>query len=293
MYHGNLAATVAKFFCNDKVSLAWNIRHSLYELKSENFATRQIIKMNKLLSNRADAIFYNSKISLTQHENFGFNSHSSILNPNGFDTNILKPSFETKELIRRELGILDNDTVIGHVARYHPMKDHITFVKALIKVMVERSDVVALMIGREVKSGTAFLINDLPETITSRFYFLGERSDVYDLMQSMDVLCLTSAWGEGFPNVLGEAMSMSIPCISTDIADSSEIIGDTGIVVPPGKPCSLADAIFAFLSMSSSEKVTLGRAARERIEKKFLMQVNVECYEAIYEKLSKLYASTK
>ena len=122
---------------------------------------------------------------------------------------------------------------------------------------------------------------------------MGERSDIYDLMQSMDGFCLSSAWGEGFPNVLGEAMSMSVPCITTDIADSSEVVGETGIVVPPCEPEKLAEAIFTFLNLSSSEKFALGQAARQRIEEKYLMQINVECYEAAYEKLTKYSAAQK
>lgn len=292
MYHGNLAATIARYFCRGVVALAWNIRHSLYELKSENFTTRQIIKINRLLSGKADTIFYNSSVSRLQHENFGFNSNQSILNPNGFDTNFLKPLLKRHKAVRRELGISDNDIVMGHVARYHPMKDHISFIKAAITVMSERSDLVVLMIGREVKDNIAFLLSDLPEKLSSRFYFLGERSDVYDLMQSMDVLCLSSAWGEGFPNVLGEAMSISVPCITTDIADSSEIVGKTGIVVPPCKPKKLADAIFTFMNLTRSEKDALGQSARQRIEKKFLIRINVECYEAVYEKLYKHFNSS-
>ena len=293
MYHGNLAATIAKYFCNDVVVLAWNIRHSLYELKSENFKTRQIIKINKFLSTKADKIFYNSQISRLQHEEFGFDSNQSILNPNGFDTSFLQPSFEKRNIIRRKLGISDHDIVIGHVARFHPMKDHANFIKAAIMVMSERTDVVVLMIGRDVKNNTEFLFNQLPESLTSRFNFLGERSDIYDLMQSMDVFCLSSAWGEGFPNVLGEAMSISVPCITTDIADGSEIVGKTGIVVPPSDPEKLAEAIFSFLNLSSSEQADLGRAARKRIQEKYLIKFNIECYEVVYKDLYKRHALQK
>ena len=293
MYHGNLAATLARYFCDGEVTIAWNIRHSLYELKTESFKTRQIIKANRFLSGKADAIFYNSRISQFQHENYGFDSKHSIYNPNGFDTNFLKPSLEKRLAIRSKLGISDDDTVIGHAARYHPMKDHAGFIKAAVMVMSERSDLVVLMIGRGVRASSFFLLRDLPETLISRFYFLGERSDIYDLMQSMDGFCLSSAWGEGFPNVLGEAMSMSVPCVTTDIADSSDVVGETGIVVSPREPEKLAEAIFTFLNLSSSEKFALGQAARQRIEEKYSMQINIECYEAAYEKLTKYSVAQK
>lgn len=287
MYHGNLAATLARYFCSGVVVVAWNVRHSLYELDSENFTTRQIIKANRLMSGKAAAIFYNSRISRLQHERFGFDSNNSILNPNGFDTSFLKPSSEKRGAVRAELGISDGDTVIGHVARYHPMKDHVGFIKAAVMVMSQRPELVVLMIGRDVRANTAFLLSGLPEALVSRFYFLGERLDVYDLMQSMDVFCVSSAWGEGFPNVLGEAMAMSVPCITTDISDGPEVVGETGIVVPPREPEKLADAIFTFLNLASSEKAGRGRAARQRIEEKYLRRMNVECYDAVYEQLTK------
>ena len=285
MYHGNLAATLARYFCSGVVVVAWNVRHSLYELKSENFITRQIIKANRLMSGKADAIFYNSNISRLQHEQFGFESSHSIVNPNGFDTDLLQPSLEKGEVVRSAIGISRDSTVIGHVARYHPMKDHVGFIKAMIMVMSKQADLEVLVIGREVRTKIAFLLYDLPETLTSRFHFLGERSDVYDLMQSMDIFCLSSAWGEGFPNVLGEAMSMAVPCITTDVAESAEVVGETGIVVPPCEPEKLADAVFSFLSLTDTQRAEKGRAARRRIEEKYLLKVNIECYENIYAQL--------
>ena len=282
MYHGNLMATIARYFCSGAPVLAWNVRHSLYELKSETFTNRQIIKANRLMSGKADAIFYNSNISRLQHEQFGFDSSNSIVNPNGFDTDLLQPILEKGKVVRSAIGISMDSTIIGHVARYHPMKDHVGFIKAMIMVMSKQTDLEVLVIGRGVRAKIAFLLDDLPKTLTSRFHFLGERSDVYDLMQSMDIFCLSSAWGEGFPNVLGEAMSMAVPCITTDVAESAEVVGETGIVVPPCESKKLADAVFSFLSLTDTQRAEKGRAARRRIEEKYLMKFNIECYENIY-----------
>lgn len=282
MYHGNLAATLAKFLGDGVPVLVWNIRHSLYAIGSEKWGTRQVIKVNSILSSSADAIFYNSNMSRLQHECFGFESTNSIVNPNGFDTGLLQPSRERGQIVRDALGIQRHAIIIGHVARYHPMKDHVNFIKAMIIVMAKHEKLEVLVVGRQVKSETEFLLQDLPETLRLRFHFLGERKDVYDVMQSMDIFCLSSAWGEGFPNVLGEAMSMEIPCITTDVGESSEIVGETGIVVAPGQPEKLADAVCSFLDLTSSQRAEKGRAARRRIENKYLMQFNIEGYDTVY-----------
>ena len=78
------------------------------------------------------------------------------------------------------------------------------------------------------------------------------------------ICILSSSHGEGFPNVLAEAMLCGVPCIATNVGDSSKIIGDLGIVVSPKDANSLADAIERMAAMRNtpawSKKQRLGRA---------------------------------
>ena len=114
--------------------------------------------------------------------------------------------------------------------------------------------------------------------------FLGERSDINELMLSFDILCLSSR-AEGFPNVIGEAMSCGVPCVTTDVGDAKEIVGDTGWIVPPRDSILLAKYLDEALSCSFEELKNRGNEARERIVKYFSMQKAKEKYISIYHSL--------
>ena len=119
-------------------------------------------------------------------------------------------------------------------------------------------------------------------SLQNRFHLLGERSDVADLMSAMDVLTLCSAWGEGFPNVLGEAMAVGVPCVATDVGDSALVIGDCGVVIAPRDKTALASGIESLLALPVTERRLLGQRARRRIEDKFTLGAIVEQYAALY-----------
>ncbi len=285
MYHGNLAASLAARLAPGKPALAWNIRHSLYELKAEKCLTRQIIRINRMLSGCTDAVIYNSRLSRTQHEAFGFEVARGQIIPNGFDLEVLKPDPETGLAVRQEMDIPQDALVIGHVARFHPMKDHASFLRAAVQVAQEIPSLRLLIIGREVSPSHQALAGIVPPGLLDRFVFTGERSDAQRLMQAMDVFCLSS-WSEAFPNVLGEAMASGVPCVTTDVGDCADIVADTGAVVSPSDSHALARGLMAMVRKHPEERQALGQAARERVKSYYGLDSVVSRYIELYEILS-------
>ncbi|MBL4852012.1 MAG: glycosyltransferase [Gammaproteobacteria bacterium] len=282
MYHGNLAATLARSIFFKRAALAWNIRQSLYQIKTEKFLTRQVIRANRFFSASPDTLLYNSQLSRQQHENFGFVSFRGQIIPNGIDLQQFNFSEDMRRQIRAELAIPAEALVVGHVARLHPMKDHANFLQAAEAITLRYPNAHFLLSGRDVHLDNASFKIEIPSSLQSRFHLLGERSDVAALMSAMDVFCLSSAWGEGFPNVLGEAMAVGVPCVATDVGDSALVIGDCGVMVAPKDKVALAAGIESLLALPVAERRLLGEQARSRIKDKFTLGQIVEQYTALY-----------
>jgi glycosyltransferase involved in cell wall biosynthesis len=282
MYHGNLLASLSPLLLGKNVPVVWNVRHSLYELDSEKRTTKWVIKACKVLSKRTKAVIYNSNLSRKQHQAFGFSSLNGLVIPNGFELSRLLFSEESRAVIRSELGIDESTNVVGHVARFHPMKDHVGFIKAAIKVLKRDENTVFVMLGTDVTDDNSALINEISGDFRDKFRLLGEQSNVEQFMSAFDLFVLSS-WSEAFPNVLGEAMACGLPCVTTDVGDAAYIVDETGLVVPPRNPDLLASAIINMLEKIERDFAVLKNKARERVEQNFSLDSTVDQYRSIYD----------
>ena len=205
---------------------------------------------------------------------------------NGFDTEKLKYSLATREKSRKRLGLNSNQIVIGHVARFHSMKDHQLFLSSAREIIKKKPGTVFVAAGRNVvPENPAFPAWIRSTGLQSNFLLLGESDSVYDLYQAMDFLTVSSAWGEGFPNVLGEAMSFSVPCITTDVGESAAVVAETGRVIQPRDKASMIDAMMSCVNMSTEERLQLGEQARDRIVSKFSVELMTQGYDDLYHSL--------
>jgi len=270
MYHGNFAATLIIFFyflTGKKVKLFWNVRQTLYEIKREKRQTQWLISFSNWLSFLPQSIVYNSNLSAEQHCNAGYLSKKTKIIPNGFDLQKFRPNEQNRQQFREELGVTENVLLIGHISRLHPMKDHATLLRAIDRVVDSLSstgnkqEVLFLLIGHGVTS-------DLSNNLAIRF--LGERSDIPKIMSALDILASSSAWGEGFPNVIGEAMASEVPCVVTDVGDSAYIVGKYGRVCSVGDDQCIANSLLQLIE-NKQERKTAGKQARKRIKENYSM----------------------
>lgn len=287
MYHGNLAALMCGNFSGKRTPVVWNVRQTLYDIQKEKKLTQWVIKANAFFSKYADVIIYNSKLSASQHESFGFIKSKTFIIPNGFDTEVFTPSEKLKTEVRAELNISPDELIIGLVGRYHPMKDHQNLIRAA-KILAEKHPGLKfVLIGSGVTKENSHLFQQIADSgLTDSFHLLGERQDIPRLTSAFDVAVSSSSWGEGFPNVLGEAMSCAVPCVATNVGDSNWVVGDTGVIVPPNDSPALSSALENLIKKPELRK-ELGIKARQRIIEHFSLNSIIDQYESLYRSLLK------
>jgi glycosyltransferase involved in cell wall biosynthesis len=276
LYHADLLGTLAQIFA-PHCALLWNVQCA--ESIDAEIVRRLLVWGSAL----PDAVVVNSLAGRRFHERLGYRPRRWEHIPNGCDTNVFRFDAEERLALRRELGVSDNAVAIGLPARFHPMKDHPNFLAAAARLAAVRPETVFVMVGPEVDSSNRVLGEIIAtHRMTERVRLLGEREDMARVYSALDIATLSSAFGEGCPNVLVEAMSCGVPCVATDCGDAADIIGPTGLVVPPRDPEALSAAWNRLISLGPDARRALGADARRRIAGSYDLRIIVNRYDALY-----------
>jgi len=279
MYHGNLAASLACRRLGTAPRLMWGIRMSGDDLSSERLSTRMLIRLGALWASKPARIVTNSRRSALTHAlRLGYRGNWSVI-PNGFDTEEFSPAKSGRAPGPESLRI-------GMVARYHGMKDHATFLEAASLFAKTDPGTRFILVGDGITAENAALGATIARLrLVDRVLLLGRRADIPAVMASLDIATLSSARGEGFPNVLGEAMSCGIPCVTTDVGDAALVVGNTGLVVPPRDPDALCAAWKNLADLREEQRRELGRQARQRVIDHFSIQSITRRYQQVFEEV--------
>lgn len=284
LYHADFVGLLAGKMTRPAV--VWNVRCSGLNQRDYSRAFGWLLKVLAMTSPLPDAIVVNSRAGKLASETLGYRPRRWELIPNGFDLGTFRPNRAARRSKRQELGVSQETPLVGYVARFDPMKDHANFLRAAALLHRQRQDVHFALVGHGVDWSNAALARPIRDGgLQGHFHLLGERSDIAELTAALDVATCAS-YTEAFPNVLGEAMACGVPCVTTDVGDCAEVVGDTGVVVPPRDPVALANGWARILGMDQRERQELGLQAHERIRSSFDIAQMTRRYEALYESLA-------
>ena len=194
--------------------------------------------------------------------------------------------------VRKEFG-LDQDTfLVTLVAKLADRKGHETLIRAIPQVLAAFPDTYFMIVGggldgdhhREYARGLKSLPRELG--VGEKVIFTGFRSDIPQIMAASDIITHCSTYPDPFPGVVLQGMALGKPVIASNLGGPREQIKDqvSGLLVEPGNPTALAEAICSLLE-DEEKRASLGKAAASRAKSTFTSDLYFQKLSNLYERL--------
>ncbi len=209
---------------------------------------------------------------------------------NGVDTERFRPRAGERPVLQGLASVSDDTIVIGAVGRMAQVKDQMTLIKVFLSLLQTAPAVrerlrLAIIGDGPLRDQALAALHEAGAA--SCAWLPGDRSDVPNLLQAMDIFVLPSL-GEGISNTLLEAMSCGLPVVATRVGGNPELVdeGVTGRLVPAGDAEAMAAALRDYIH-DPGQRAAHGAAARRRVEQRFSLAAMVDAYQGVYDGLLK------
>jgi len=208
--------------------------------------------------------------------------------PNGVDIAEIEAVAKGEHLkLIEEFGFDKKRANICYLGRVSPQKGVHVLIEAVAKLSKFVHNITVYIVGHYNASKNNFMssIRSVIESNDLDVRFTGFRNDALEILSLMDLFVLPS-FSEGFPRTIMEAMAMGKPVISTNVGGIAEFLKDDSklIVVPPGDPKALAEAIRSLLS-SNKLRETLSERGRRYVYECHSMHNNIMGLMSVYESI--------
>ncbi|MBU0911561.1 MAG: glycosyltransferase [Gammaproteobacteria bacterium] len=280
MYHADLLAGIAARICGIK-NIVWGVRGTNPPIGNKQ--TFFIMKMCAFLSRVIPKkIIYVSQSALDSHVSYGYNKKKSVYVHNGIQLDSINFDIEGRALIRKKLGIPDTDTLVGTLGRFHADKGQDLLMNSIQQLLPNHPNVSFVFVGRGCdKLPEITGLGDKQDSKAPKIYFIGEQHNIQQWLSAFDIYCLPSRT-EGFPNSLLEAMLLGLPCVATPAGDTVIIAADTVSVTADISSESITENLSAMLSLTSEQRIQLGKKASAHVKKYFSIEKAHENFAKVY-----------
>lgn len=284
MYHADLLGGLAAYTSGYK-NIIWGIRRTSVSL-ADNGGTWIIMKLCALLSHWIPKkIISVADAGKQAHIKAGYDATRIRVIPNGFDFSNLIATPDQRKAVRNECNVLEDELIIGCLGRFDHAKGQDIFINAAAIVAKNNPKVRFLMVGWGCDIHNAKLNSWINEhNLQNCFVLLGERIDVPSCLAAMDIFCMPSRT-EGFPNGLGEAMALGLPCVATEVGDTRFLVGDTAVLVPAQDEQALAQELLTVIRLTEQQRVEMGNKAKIRVMAEFSIEKACERFDIVYHEI--------
>ena len=315
MYHADFIAGLAARLAGLK-HIAWGIRNSGYQLKQSSRSAYYFARLSGLMSRLIpQKIIACGEQAAYLHQQWQYDKSRMQVIQNGYDLSRWQEDTAAAKILRQTWGVQADTPVFGFVARWNPLKDHASLLRAFKALKQNYPDARLVLIGKGLEANNTELMSLLQELgltavgeagmsdasyasdVSGEFearagleyskpqpdvLLLGMRQDVPAIMSALNIHVLSSI-AEGFPNVVAEAMACGTPCVVTDVGDAALMVGEFGWVAKPSHPSDLAAKMEQALSfiqgLSMSDKARYQQEMRQFVLEHFSLDTMVQRYE--------------
>ena len=280
LYHSDFIGSILGKLAFVKIIL-WSVHHDF--IKSDNTKLRNMqVKLLSIMSYYfPDKIIYCSKESLNNHENIGYCKIKSLLINNGISTKKFQPCKKNYLKIRKLLGLNKDTFLIGHIARFHPVKGHYILLESLKLLKKINNNFRCLMIGTNVDKKNILLCEQIKKyNLGDNIILYGETKYPQRLINTFDLNVISSV-SESSSLVLMESMASGVSTLATNVGPISKTIGKTGWVVKNKSSKELAEKLNFIIKNKTllKEKSLL---SRDRILRNFSQDKMLKKYNLTY-----------
>ncbi|GKW41461.1 glycosyl transferase [Pectobacterium carotovorum subsp. carotovorum] len=267
-----------------------NIYHTVHgfsfpaaKTKKESFLYRLMEIIGTKCSHRV--IFLHEGDECIAKEKLYMKPSKSIILPNAVDINKFCPAIdlESKNVLKRELGIESDSILIGMVGRLWQQKNPLALLNSAIHILQcdQNIDINFVFVGDgELFSAMKSTIE--AHNFQNKIHLVGWRSDTESILKSFDIFVLPSLW-EGMPLAILEAQSTGLACIVSDIAGNNSLVEDAsnGLLFNLDEENDLTNKIL-FLISNPKKRLEYGIQARSKVLNYHDLNARIETLVSFY-----------
>lgn len=249
--------------------------------------TQMYIIMEKIAATNTDRMLVFTELAVQDHLDVGVGRKEMFrIVPSGVPLEKYLTPATPPEQVRENLGIPKGAKVIGGVARI----DHVKGIRYLVEaffILAKKRDNLYLIVAGEGDEREELTALIKEKGLENRAFLLGLRRDVPDLFHAMDIFVLPSL-NEGYGKVVVEAMSAGRPVIASNVGGVRTIVeeGVTGLLIPPGKPEAIVNAVEKLLD-NPELAAEMGSRGRNSVREERSVAAMIRNLDNIYADLLK------